>query len=93
MHICLNSCIFVSQLNNKKQNIMETQEIKRKGYKWASNNGCEMYVILKNGEYQWWMLSEKTGVHMISNKGKHGQAYADERVLAHWDGFQKNQNR
>jgi len=70
---------------------LTVKEIKSKGIKWASNNGCEMYVVVKNGEYQWWMLSEKTGKHMVSNKGLYGQAYADERVLAHWEGFQKNQ--
>ena len=72
---------------------MTTQEIKSKGLKWASNNACEMYVVIAKGEYQWWMISEKTGKHMVSNKGKNAQAYADERVLAHWDGFQKNQTR
>ena len=77
-------------LKNKK---MTTQEIKTKGLKWSSGNGCEMYVVVKIGEYQWWMISEKTGKHMVSNKGKYGQAFADERVLAHWNGFKQNQNR
>jgi hypothetical protein len=72
---------------------MTTQEIKTEGLKWASENGCEMYVVVKIGEYQWWMISEKTGKHMVSNKGKYGQAFADERVLAHWNGFKQNQNR
>ena len=70
---------------------MTTKEIKTKGLKWASNNGCEMYVVVVNGGYQWWMISEKTGTHMIQNKGMYGRPYADERVLAHWSGFQKNQ--
>lgn len=72
---------------------MNTQQIKQKGIKWASENGCELYVIPKVGEYQWWMLSEKTGTHMVINKGLYGQAYACERILAHWDGFKKNQNK
>ena len=72
---------------------MTTQEIKTKGLKWSSENGCEMYVVVKIGEYQWWMISEKTGKHMVSNKGKYGQAFADERVLAHWNGFKQNQSR
>jgi chlorite dismutase len=71
---------------------MTTVEIKSKGVKWASENGCEMYVVVKVGEYQWWMLSEKTGRHMISNKGKYGRAFADDRVLSHWSGFLANQN-
>lgn len=70
---------------------MTTQEIKSKGVKWASDLNCEMYLVVKNGEYQWWMISEKTGKHMVSNKGKYGKAYACERVLSHWDGFKKNQ--
>jgi len=70
---------------------MTTQEIKSKGLKWATGNGCEMYVVVKTDEYQWWMLSEKTGKHMVSNKGKYCRVYADERVLTHWDGFKKNQ--
>jgi hypothetical protein len=71
---------------------MTNQEIKSKGIKWASNNGCEMYVIVApKNQYQWWMLSDKTGQHMIVNKGEKGQARADERVLAHWNGFQQNQ--
>jgi len=72
---------------------MTTVEIKSKGVKWASENGCEMYVIVKVGEYQWWMLSEKTGRHMISNKGKYGRAFADDRVLSHWECFKQNQTR
>ena len=79
--------------STKRNNIMTTQEIKTKGYKWSAQHGCEMYVIVKTGEYQWWMISPKTGTHMVTNKGKHGQAYADERVLAHWNGFIQNQNR
>lgn len=72
---------------------MRTQEIKAKGLKWSSENGCELYVVVKLGGYEWWMISEKTGTHMVPNKGKYGQAYACDRVLAHWDGFKKNQNR
>ena len=72
---------------------MTTQEIKSKGLKWASENGCEMYVIVKIGEYQWWMISDKTGRHMVSNKGKNGQAFSCEIVLTHWNGFQQNQTR
>jgi hypothetical protein len=48
-------------------------------------------VVAKLGVYQWWMISEKTGKHMITNKGKYGRVFADERVLAHWDGFKKMQ--
>jgi len=70
---------------------MTTQEIKSEGLKWLSGNGCEMYVVAKLGVYQWWMISEKTGKHMITNKGKYGRVFADERVLAHWDGFKKMQ--
>jgi hypothetical protein len=39
------------------------------------------------------MISEKTGTHMVPNKGMYGQPYACERVLAHWKGFQQNQSR
>ena len=69
---------------------MTTLEIKQKGLLWAQENGCQLFVVLGKGEYQWWMVSEKTGKHMISNKGKYGQAYACERVLAHWNGFKIN---
>lgn len=72
---------------------MTTQEIKTKGLKWASQNGCEMYLIVKIGEYQWWMISEKTGKHMVNNKGQYGRPIADERVLLHWKGFIENQSR
>jgi hypothetical protein len=72
---------------------MTTQEIKTTGVKWASENGCEMYVVVKSGQYEWWMISEKTGKHMVSNSGKNGQASTDQRVLAHWKGFIQNQNR
>ena len=72
---------------------MTTQEIKSKGLLWARENNCEMYVIVSVGEYQWWMISPKTGKHMIKNKGLYCQPYADERVLSHWNGFRKNQNR
>jgi hypothetical protein len=71
---------------------MTTQEIKSKGLIWGRGNGCEMYVVIGKGEYLWYMISEKTGIHMIANKGKCGQAYACERVLAHWEGFQQLQN-
>jgi hypothetical protein len=71
---------------------MTTEQIKSKGLLWSRNNGCEMYVVIVAGEYQWWMISEKTGKHMIANKGKFGQAYACERVLTHWKGFQQMQN-
>ena len=69
---------------------MTTLEIKQKGLLWAQENGCSMYVVISKDEYQWWMVSEKTGKHMVSNKGKYGQAYADERVIAHWNGFKIN---
>lgn len=72
---------------------MTIAEIKSKGLKWASNNGCEMYLIINVGGYQWWMISYKTGIHMITNKGLYGRPYADERVLSHWNGFQQNQNK
>jgi len=77
----------------KTDTAMTTQEIKSKGLKWATGNGCEMYVIVVVGGYQWWMISEKTGTHMVQNKGLYGRAYADERVLAHWSGFKQNQNK
>jgi hypothetical protein len=87
------TCIFGYYLiKTQTQNTMTTKEIKTKGLKWASENGCELYVVVKIGEYQWWMISEKTGKHMVTNKGKYGQAYADERVIAHWNGFKQNQS-
>ena len=72
---------------------MTTQEIKTKGVKWETSNGCELYVVVKTSEYQWWMLSEKTGKHMISNKSLNDQPCVDERVMAHWNGFKANQNK
>jgi hypothetical protein len=72
---------------------IKRKEIRQKGVLWANGNGCEMYCVIGKGEYQWYMLSEKTGVHMVSNKGKYGRPFCDERVLAHWSGFKANQNR
>jgi len=72
---------------------MTIKDIKAKGLKWASGKGCEMYLIIKTGEYQWWMVSEKTGTHLVTNKGLYGNAYVDERVKSHWEGFKKNQDR
>lgn len=72
---------------------MTNSEIKSKGLKWAQGANCQMYVVKVDNEYQWWMISAKTGRHMIKNNGKYGQPYACERVLNHWAGFKQNQSR
>jgi hypothetical protein len=70
---------------------MINQEIKQKGLLWSKSNDCEMYVVVNESKYEWWMLSDKTGNHMVSNEGKYCRPFADERVLSHWKGFQQNQ--
>lgn len=75
---------------------MNIQQIKEKGVLQSRLNGCELYLVigkwnekLKKPNYHWYMISEKTGIHqVISNSSR-----MEERVKAHWDGFQINQNR
>lgn len=70
--------------------IMNRLTIKQTGIKWATGNGCELYVVKTDSHYQWWMFG-KTGTHMIANNGLYGQHYACERILNHWKGFKANQ--
>ena len=73
---------------------MTQQEIKSKGVLHSRENGCELYQVIgtwnkaaKKPDMHWYMISEKTGVHMVINQSNR----MDERVKAHWEGFKKNQ--
>jgi CDP-diacylglycerol pyrophosphatase len=74
---------------------MTTVEIKQKGVLFCRENGCELYLVIgkwndmmRKADHYWYMISEKTGVHMIRNQSNR----PCERVNAHWNGFLINQN-
>ena len=75
-------------------NIREKEiEIERIGILWSWGNGCKLYCVNSENstDFQWWMFGE-TGMRMLVNRGLYGhRPYACERVLAHWEGFKKNQ--
>jgi hypothetical protein len=71
---------------------META-FKTNAQPYAQEAGCKLYAVQKVGEIQWWMVSEKTGRHMVSSKPIKGQAVMTNRVKAHWQGFILNQSR
>ena len=75
---------------------MTAIQIKQKGVLHSRENGCELYQVIgtwnkkaKKPDMKWFMISEKTGIHMIITQSNR----IDERVTAHWEGFKKNQNR
>ncbi len=75
---------------------MTTTEIKKKGVLQARENGAELYLVIgkwnksaKKPDFHWYMISEKTGVHMVINNFSR----MDERVRAHWEGFKANQQK
>ena len=74
---------------------MTHKEIKTKGVLQARENGAELYIVIgtwnkavKKPDMHWYMISEKTGTHMVTNNSNR----MDERVKAHWEGFKTNQN-
>lgn len=58
----------------------------------TGDNNTSLYVKITTTGYQWIMVSPKTGKHII-NTGYAKEPVMNERVKAHWDGFQKNQTR
>ena len=60
-------------------------KVKIEGEKIESKSGCELYMY---GGFAY-MISEKSGVHMVANSG----ISPNKRTLLHWDGFIQNQNR
>lgn len=51
-----------------------------------------LYVKPNGSGYDWIMVSPKTGSHTVKQQGGIVPDIT-ERVKAHWDGFQKMQNR
>lgn len=75
---------------------MKTEQIKSKGTLFNREQNCEMYLVIggwnqlaKKPNYEWYMISEKTGTHSITTNSNR----PDERVNNHWNGFLRNQNR
>lgn len=66
------------------------REIEAKGgVLWSWGNGCKLYVLQTGTHFEWFMFGE-TGMNVVVNRGG-SYPYACERVVAHWEGFKKNQ--
>lgn len=75
---------------------MNATQIKSKGVLQARENGAELFLVIgtwnkqaKKPDMHWYMVSDKTGVHMVTNQSNR----MDERVKAHWEGFKTNQTK
>lgn len=80
-----------TELNN-----LSKDQVKVKGVIFNRESGCEMYLVIgkwnknvKKPNYHWYMISEKTGMHMVTSQSSR----PEERVNEHWKGFLSNQNK
>ena len=75
-------------------NGLNKNQVKSKGVIFNRENGCEMYLVIgkwndnyNKPDYHWYMISEKTGMHMITSQSNRPES----RVNEHWKGFLSNQ--